>query len=57
MEVAELGKAEELYRNQLEQSTEPGVVASYHHQLDCIKCGQGNYRYAIRFYEKKLDVF
>ena len=57
MQVGELGKAEELYHNLLEQEIEPDRAGLYCHQLGSIKCAQGDYKEAVRFYEKALDAF
>ena len=56
LQVGELDKAEELYQSLLVQTPKQTTAALYNQQLGWIKKSQGDYRQALRFYEKALDI-
>ena len=56
MRVGQLEKAEELYRTLLEQGEDEDNSTHYNQQLGSIKEGQGDYKGALSYYEKCLDI-
>ena len=56
MQVGELDKAEELYQSLLAQTSTEVDVGLYCSQLGSIKNSQGEYRVAVQFYEKALEI-
>ena len=57
IQVGQSNKAEELYDTLLEQTSNHTDRAWYHHQLGTIKYQQGDYKEALSFYERALQVF
>lgn len=56
LRIGQFHKAEELYRVLLEQASYESEKAHYFHQLGYIKRNQGDYRKAIWYYEKALEI-
>jgi Tfp pilus assembly protein PilF len=56
IKVGQFGKAEELYRIILQQTTAEIETASIFDQLGWIKDNQGEYAEAVGFYEKSLEI-
>ncbi|CAF1668410.1 unnamed protein product, partial [Adineta ricciae] len=56
LQIGQLDKAEELYTVLLEQASDNNDRALYYHQLGCLKDGQGDYKMAIKYYEKALEI-
>ncbi|CAF1188309.1 unnamed protein product [Adineta ricciae] len=54
--LGQLDKAEELYTVLLEQTSDENDRALYYHQLGCLKYSQGDYKMAIEYYEKTLEI-
>ncbi|CAF1675610.1 unnamed protein product [Adineta ricciae] len=56
LKLGQLDKAEELYTVLLEQASDNNDRAHYYHQLGCLKYSQGDYKMAIEYYEKVLEI-
>ncbi|CAF0890568.1 unnamed protein product [Adineta ricciae] len=56
LRLGQLDKAEELYTVLLEQTSDKNDRALYYHQLGCLKDDQGDYKMAIEYYEKALEI-
>ncbi|CAF1386644.1 unnamed protein product [Adineta ricciae] len=54
--LGQLDKAEELYTVLLEQTSDKNDRAHYYHQLGYLKDDQGDYKMAIEYYEKALEI-
>jgi tetratricopeptide (TPR) repeat protein len=57
LQVKNVEKAEQLYNALLSQPLSERDEASYNHQLGVIKSTKGDYKEAIRFYEKSLKTW
>ena len=49
-------KAQQVYEMLLEQETEERGKAPIYNQIGVMKCGQGEYKEAIAYYEKSLEI-
>ncbi|CAF1334267.1 unnamed protein product [Adineta steineri] len=56
IKIGQFNKAEELYNVLLEQTSDEGEKAIYYHQLGYVKNNQGDYKKAIWYYEKALEI-
>ena len=56
IEVGQPHKAEELYCILLEQSSDQGDQGRYYHHLGCIKDQQADYKEALHYYERALEI-
>ncbi|CAF1137628.1 unnamed protein product [Adineta ricciae] len=56
LKIRQLDKAEELYTLLLEKTSDKNDRALYYHQLGYLKDNQGDYRMAIEYYEKALEI-
>ncbi|CAF1648639.1 unnamed protein product [Adineta ricciae] len=56
LKLGQLDKAEELYTVLLEQTSDNNDRAHYYHCLGYLKDGQGDYKMAIEYYEKALEI-
>ena len=56
IQVGQPDKAEELYHTLLEQTSGENDQGRYFHQLGCIKDQQGDYKGALSFYERALEI-
>jgi tetratricopeptide (TPR) repeat protein len=56
LELRQLDKGEELYNVLFEQTSDEGEKATYYNNLGCIKDHQGDYKKAIEYYEKALEI-
>ncbi|CAF0944232.1 unnamed protein product [Adineta ricciae] len=56
LKLGQLEKAEELYTVLLEQTSDNNDRAHYYHQLGYLKDDQGDYKMAIEYYEKALEI-
>ena len=56
IKLKQLDKAEEIYTHLHQQSCDLHQRASYYHQLGIIKSNQGNYKQAIEYYTKALEL-
>ena len=54
--VGQMGKAEELYMTLLDQASGESDRGRYNHQLGYVKDAQGDYKEALSYYEKCLDI-
>ena len=54
--VGQMGKAEELYMTLLDQASEESDRSYYNNQLGYVKDAQGDYKEALSYYEKCLDM-
>jgi tetratricopeptide (TPR) repeat protein len=52
----QLNKAEEMYLELLDQATEENQKAFIYYHLGSIKSDQGEYREAVKFYEKSIEI-
>jgi tetratricopeptide (TPR) repeat protein len=55
--MGQSGQAEQVYEVLLEQATSEDEKIAIYHQLGRIKDEQGEYKEAIRFYEKSLEIW
>ncbi|CAF1281504.1 unnamed protein product [Adineta steineri] len=56
VKTGHFNKAEELYKELLEQSLDDYDKDIYYHQLGYIKDKQGNYEQAVEYYKKALEI-
>ncbi|CAF2038997.1 unnamed protein product [Rotaria magnacalcarata] len=56
LEVGHFDQAEELYNELLENASDDSDRARIYHQLGWVKRGQGEYKDAVKFYEKSLEI-
>ncbi|CAF1681225.1 unnamed protein product [Adineta ricciae] len=56
LNLGQLDKAEELYTVLLGQASDESDRAHYYHQLGLLKSRQGDYKMAIEYYEKALEI-
>ncbi|CAF1606247.1 unnamed protein product, partial [Adineta ricciae] len=56
LKLGQLHKAEELYTVLLGQTSDNNDRAHYYHQLGYLKGDQGDYKMAIEYYEKALEI-
>jgi Tfp pilus assembly protein PilF len=56
LKMGQFDKAEQVYEILLEQTTEEREKSPIYHQLGSIKDDQGEYKEAITFYEKSLEI-
>ncbi|CAF0926231.1 unnamed protein product, partial [Adineta ricciae] len=56
LKLGQLDKAEELYTMLLGQASDKNDRALYYHQLGRLKDDQGDYKMAIEYYEKALEI-
>ena len=56
MSVGEVEKAEELYLTLLKQASSDSDRANHNHHLGWVKDAQGDYKEALLYYEKALDM-
>ncbi|CAF3410943.1 unnamed protein product [Rotaria sp. Silwood1] len=56
LKVGQCDKAEELYNVLLEQTSDDSEIAHIYHLLGKVKREQGQYKEAISFYEKSLEI-
>ncbi|CAF1656913.1 unnamed protein product [Adineta ricciae] len=56
LNLGQLDKAEELYNVLLGQTSDKRDRAHYYHQLGYLKDDQGDYKMAIEYYEKALEI-
>ncbi|CAF1627758.1 unnamed protein product, partial [Adineta ricciae] len=56
LKLGQLDKAEELYTVLLGQASDNNDRALYYHQLGSLKNDQGDYKMAIEYYEKALEI-
>ena len=56
MSVGEVEKAEELYITLLKQASSDSDRANHNHHLGWVKDAQGDYKEALSYYEKALDM-
>jgi tetratricopeptide (TPR) repeat protein len=56
VKLGQFEKAEELCNVLLEQAPDEGEKAFYYNNLGYIKCNQGDYKKAIEYYEKGLEI-
>ena len=54
--VGQMDRAEELYMTLLEQASDESDRCHYNNQLGCVKDAQGDYKGALSYYEKYLDI-
>ena len=54
--VGQMDRAEELYMTLLEQASGESDRSYYNHQLGYVKNAQGDYKEALSYYEKCLDM-
>ncbi|CAF1310619.1 unnamed protein product [Adineta ricciae] len=57
LKIRQLDKAEELYTTLLGQTSNKSDRALYYHQLGYLKNAQGDYKMAIEYYEKALEIW
>ncbi|CAF1594574.1 unnamed protein product [Adineta ricciae] len=57
LKLGQLDKAEELYTVLLEQTSDKSGRALYYHQLGYLKDDQGDFKTAIDYYEKALEIW
>ncbi|CAF1450706.1 unnamed protein product [Adineta steineri] len=56
LKIGQFNKAEELYNVLLDQTSDEGEKAIYHHQLGSVHSDQGDYEKAIWYYEQGLEI-
>ena len=56
LKIGQFDKAEELYGVLLEQTSDEGEKALYYNNLGYVKNDQGDYKKAIWYYEKSLEI-
>ncbi|CAF4185574.1 unnamed protein product, partial [Rotaria sp. Silwood2] len=56
LKVGHPNHAEELYNELLKNSSSDTDTTNIYHHLGFLKCDQGQYKEAIRFYEKSLEI-
>ncbi|CAF5131169.1 unnamed protein product, partial [Rotaria sp. Silwood1] len=56
LKVGHLNQAEELYNELLKNSSSDSDRANIYHQLGVMKLHQGQYKEAVSFYEKSLEI-
>jgi tetratricopeptide (TPR) repeat protein len=56
IKLSQFDKAEELYNVLLKQTLNQGEKATYYNQLGQIQYGQGNYKKAIEYFRKSLEI-
>ncbi|CAF1512463.1 unnamed protein product [Adineta ricciae] len=56
LNLGQLDKAEDLYTTLLELTSDKSDRALYYHQLGYLKDDQGDYKMAIEYYEKALEI-
>jgi tetratricopeptide (TPR) repeat protein len=54
--MGQLDQAQQVYECLLEEAMNDDEKAPIYAQLGWVKCDQGNYKEAIRFYEKSLEI-
>ncbi|CAF4068607.1 unnamed protein product [Adineta steineri] len=56
LKIGQFNKAEELYNVLLDQTSDEGEKAIYHHQLGSVHSSQGDYEKAIWYFEQGLEI-
>ncbi|CAF3565945.1 unnamed protein product [Adineta steineri] len=56
LKIGQFNKAEELYNVLLDQTSDEGEKAIYHHQLGSVHLNQGDYEKAIWYFEQGLEI-
>jgi tetratricopeptide (TPR) repeat protein len=56
LQISRFDMAEEVYKAQLERTSDENEKALYYNQLGCVKNNQGDYDNAVHFYEKALEI-
>ncbi|CAF4994063.1 unnamed protein product, partial [Rotaria magnacalcarata] len=57
LKVGHLDQAEELYNELLKGASTDSDIAAIYHQLGYLKDDQGEYKDAVEFYEKSLEIY